>query len=108
MDHAAVMTLLRDKAVELLELTPEQIREDVSFQQDLHVDSLALVEYTMALEDDLGITLPEEDVADLTTIGQFADLIIAKTAPESTAQGAGGNFEGPAGTAADLAAEAGA
>lgn len=79
MERAAVLEVLRDKAVELLELEPDQIQEDVSFTSDLHVDSLALVEYTMALEDDLDILLPEDEVADLTTIGQFLDLIVAKT-----------------------------
>lgn len=65
--------------MELLELEPGQIQEDVSFKEDLHVDSLALVEYTMALEDDLGISLPEDEVVDLKTIGQFLDLIVLKT-----------------------------
>jgi acyl carrier protein len=79
MDRAAVLDLLRKKAVELLDLEPEQIQEDVSFKTDLNVDSLALVEYTMALEDDLGISLPEEEVAGLTSVGSFVDLIVTKT-----------------------------
>lgn len=79
MERAAVFEVLRAKAVELLELEPAQIQEDVSFKADLHVDSLALAEYTMALEDDLGIELPEDEVVGLTTIGQFLDLIVAKT-----------------------------
>jgi acyl carrier protein len=79
MERAAVLDLLRTKAVELLDLEPDQIQEDVSFKTDLNVDSLALVEYTMALEDDLGISLPEEEVADLTSVGSFVDLIVTKT-----------------------------
>lgn len=79
MERAAVLEVLRERAVELLELEPGQIQEDVSFKEDLHVDSLALVEYTMALEDDLGISLPEDEVVDLKTIGQFLDLIVLKT-----------------------------
>lgn len=79
MERAAVLELLRTKAVELLELEPGQIQEDVSFKDDLHVDSLALVEYTMALEDDLGISLPDEQVVDLTTIGELVGLIVTKT-----------------------------
>jgi acyl carrier protein len=80
MERTALLEVLRAKAVELLELEPEQIQEDVSFKSDLHVDSLALVEYTMALEDDLGVSLPEEEVAEVATIGQFLDLLVSKTA----------------------------
>lgn len=79
MDRPAVLALLRAKAVELLDLEPDQIQEDVSFKTDLDVDSLALVEYTMALEDELDVALPEEEVADLTSIGAFVDLIVRKT-----------------------------
>lgn len=79
MDRPAVLALLRAKAVELLDLEPDQIQEGVSFKTDLDVDSLALVEYTMALEDELDVALPEEEVADLTSIGAFVDLIVRKT-----------------------------
>lgn len=79
MERAAVLELLRVKAVELLDLEPNQIQEDVSFKTDLDVDSLALVEYTMAIEDELEISLPEDEVVDLTSIRSFIDLIVSKT-----------------------------
>jgi acyl carrier protein len=79
MERAAVLNLLRVKAVELLDLEADQIQEGVSFKTDLDVDSLALVEYTMALEDELDISLPEEEVADLQSVGSFVDLIVSKT-----------------------------
>lgn len=79
MDRAAVLNLLRVKAVELLDLEADQIQEGVSFKTDLDVDSLALVEYTMALEDELDISLPEEEVANLQSVGSFVDLIVSKT-----------------------------
>ena len=49
-----------------------------SFVDDLQVDSLSLVEYTMDLEDALGIELPEEELEDLKTIGAFVDVIMGK------------------------------
>jgi acyl carrier protein len=79
MERAAVLDLLRVKAVELLDLEADQIQENVSFKSDLDVDSLALVEYTMAIEDELSISLPEEEVADLQSVGSFVDLIVSKT-----------------------------
>ncbi len=69
---------MRSRAADLLELEPDRLQEDVSFVRDLKVDSLDLVEYTMALEDDLGVELPEEELADLTDVRGFIDLIMTK------------------------------
>jgi len=79
------MQVMRDKAEEMLEVAPEDLQEDKSFVDDLQVDSLSLVEYTMDLEDALGVELPEEELADLKTIGAFLDVIMSKvsSAPNS-------------------------
>lgn len=78
MERAEVMQVLRDKAVELLEVDADAVQEDKSFVDDLGVDSLSLVEFTMELEDTLGISLPEEELTDVTTIGAFLDVIVTK------------------------------
>ena len=73
-----MLQVLRDKAVEMLEVSAEDVQEDKSFVDDLKVDSLSLVEYTMDLEDVFDIELPEEELADVKTIGAFVDVIMAK------------------------------
>ena len=78
MERAEVFEVMREKAVEMLEVEADQVQEDRSFVDDLQVDSLSLVEYTMDLEDALGVELPEEELADLKTIGQFLDVIMGK------------------------------
>ena len=78
MERAEVLQVLRDKAVEMLEVEAEQVQEDKSFVDDLQVDSLSLVEYTMELEDTFGIELPEEELTDVKTIGAFVDVILRK------------------------------
>ena len=85
MERAEVLEVMRDKAVEMLEVPAEALQEDKSFVADLQVDSLSLVEYTMDLEDSLGIELPEEELTGLTTIGQFLDVVMTKlvSAPNS-------------------------
>ncbi len=79
------MTVLGQQAEELLDLKADQLREELSFKTDLDVDSLALVEFTMAVEDAFAIDLPEDEVVDLVSIGAFVDLILAKTALASPA-----------------------
>jgi acyl carrier protein len=78
MERAEVLQVLRDKAVEMLEVSAEDVQEDKSFVDDLQVDSLSLVEYTMDLEDAFDIELPEEELTDVKTIGAFVDVILAK------------------------------
>ena len=78
MTRDEVLAVMREKAADLLEVEPEAVQEDKSFVDDLQVDSLSLVEYTMDLEDTLGVALPEEELTDLTTIGAFLDLIMTK------------------------------
>lgn len=73
-----MVQVLRDKAVEMLEVDADAVQEDKSFVDDLDVDSLSLVELTMELEDSLGIELPEEELTDVKTIGAFVDVIFAK------------------------------
>jgi acyl carrier protein len=80
MTRDEVMAVLRDKAVDMLEVEADQVQEDKSFVDDLKVDSLSLVEYTMDLEDTFGIELPEEELTGVSTIGAFVDVIEKKIA----------------------------
>ena len=87
MERAEVLQVLRDKAVEMLEVEADAVQEDKSFVDDLDVDSLSLVEFTMELEDTLGIELPEEDLVDVKTIGAFVDVIMSKQRVASNTDG---------------------
>lgn len=80
MERAEVMQVLRDKAVEMLEVDADAVQEEKSFVDDLDVDSLSLVEYTMELEDAFGIELAEQELSGITTIGGFVDIILTKVA----------------------------
>ena len=80
MGRAEVLQVVRDRAVEMLEVQADQVQEDKSFVDDLQVDSLSLVEFTMELEDVFGIELPEDELTGLTTIGGLVDLIASKAA----------------------------
>ena len=82
-----MLQVLRDKAVEMLEVEADQVQEEKSFVDDLKVDSLSLVEYTMELEDTLGVELPEEELTDVATIGAFLDVIMGKLQTASNTDG---------------------
>ena len=48
------------------------------FKDDLGSDSLDLVEFVMALEEEFGITVPESDLEGVDTVGKAFNLVTAK------------------------------
>jgi acyl carrier protein len=65
-------------AVEVLQVTPEQVTLEAKFGDDLDADSLDLVELVMALEEEFGVEVPEEDLEGVETVGQAYDLVVSK------------------------------
>jgi acyl carrier protein len=78
MDRAEVLSSIRDSAVEVLSVDPDQVTEEARFKEDLEADSLDLVELVMALEESFDISVPEEELENVTTVGQAVDLVMAK------------------------------
>jgi acyl carrier protein len=64
--------------VDVLSVEEEKVVPEASFGDDLDADSLDLVELVMALEEEFGIEVPEEDLADIRTVGQAYDLVTGK------------------------------
>jgi acyl carrier protein len=56
----------------------DAITRDATFE-DLDVDSLDLVEIAQIVEDEFGVELEGEAVADLNTVGQVIDLVVARS-----------------------------
>jgi len=65
-------------AVEVLSVDAGQVTRGASFADDLDADSLDLVELIMALEEEFGVTVEEEELEGITTIGGAYDLIACK------------------------------
>jgi acyl carrier protein len=56
-------------------VNPDDV-SDTSTLEDLDMDSLDVVEIMQAIEDDLGIRVPDEDLEDLTTIGDAVAAVV--------------------------------
>ena len=65
-------------AVEVLQVSPEQVTMEARFSEDLDADSLDLVELVMALEEAFDVEVPEEELEGVTTIGQAYELVTSK------------------------------
>jgi len=77
MDRSEALAALRTAAVDVLQVEADKVTEGASFAEDLEADSLDLVELVMSLEDTLGITIEEDDLADVRTVGDALDVIVA-------------------------------
>ena len=57
--------------------------EEARFKEDLDADSLDLVELVMGLEERFDISVPEEDLEGVLTVGQAVDLVLSKVGAEA-------------------------
>lgn len=80
MQRDEVLAVVRAMAQRLLDVDPGEVQEATSLVDDLAVDSLALVEYAMALEDELRVRIAEQDLAEARTVGQLVDLLSERAA----------------------------
>jgi acyl carrier protein len=53
---------------EQLDVDIEKVTDEASFIEDLGADSLDTVELVMALEEEYGVDIPDEDVEKVTTV----------------------------------------
>lgn len=69
---------MRDLLVDELGLDAGKITDEATFEEDLEVDSLGVVELLMALEDEFGVKIPDEEAENITAVGEAIDLVVAK------------------------------
>ncbi|MET1001478.1 MAG: acyl carrier protein [Acidimicrobiia bacterium] len=78
MERSDALATIKEVAVEVLSVDPDQVTEEARFKEDLEADSLDLVELVMGLEERFDIEVPEDDLEGVTTVGQAVDLVLGK------------------------------
>ncbi|MCY3577919.1 MAG: acyl carrier protein [bacterium] len=71
-------TRFQNCTVEVLSVEANQVTSEATFADDLDSDSLDLVELVMALEEEFDITIDEEELEGIETVGQAFDLVTVK------------------------------
>ncbi|MGB9694392.1 MAG: acyl carrier protein [Caldisericaceae bacterium] len=66
-----VAKVVKDK----LGVEDDKIVDSAKYVDDLGADSLTLVDIAMALEDEFGMKIPDEDIEKITTVGSTVAYI---------------------------------
>jgi acyl carrier protein len=76
--QAEVVLTMKEVLASELGVEEDKVTADARFKEDLDADSLDLVEVVLALEEKFGIEIPDDEIAGVKTVGEAADLVIAK------------------------------
>ena len=71
----SIESRVREIIVEQLGVNPEQVTPEATFVDDLGADSLDTVELVMALEEEFGLEIPDEDAEKINSVKDAIDYI---------------------------------
>ena len=66
---------VKEIIVEQLGVSPEQVKPEGRFIDDLGADSLDTVELIMALEEEFNVEIPDEDAEKMVTVGDAMNYL---------------------------------
>ncbi|MBD3808669.1 MAG: acyl carrier protein [Epsilonproteobacteria bacterium] len=71
----AIFDEVKDVVVEQLNVSPDEVKEDSRFVEDLGADSLDVVELVMALEEKFDIEIPDDQAEKIATVADAINFI---------------------------------
>ena len=75
MDRDELLEKIKGVIVEQLGADEDDVTEDAAFVDDLGADSLDIVELVMALEEEFGVSIPDEQAEKIKNVGDAVDFI---------------------------------
>ena len=73
-----ILEKIQNILAEQFEVSADSITAETNIVEDLSADSLDVVELIMSVEDEFGISVSDEDAAELTTVGKLVEYIEAR------------------------------
>ena len=78
METNEVFDKVKGLFVEDLGIDESKVTMEAKLEEDLELDSLGLVEVVMAFEDEFNIEIDDEELADVSTVGEAVKLLHSK------------------------------
>jgi acyl carrier protein len=78
LSRADLLEKVREHLAAELEVPPDRLGEETRLREDLDADSLDLYELVMELEDTYGISVSEEEAADIETVRDAVDFVAGR------------------------------
>ena len=72
-----VFALIRDHLADELDVDPALILDDTRFKEDLEADSLDLYTLVQELEDTYGVSMSDEQAAQILTVGAAVEFVLS-------------------------------
>ncbi|HBP39095.1 MAG TPA: acyl carrier protein [Clostridiales bacterium] len=79
MSTDSIFESVQNILVEQLGVEADIVTMESNFIDDLNADSLDIVELVMAMEQEFGISIPDEEAERIKTVGDAVDFIKANT-----------------------------
>ena len=73
--ESEILAGLAEIVAEETGLPAEQVTPEASFADDLDIDSLSMMTIMTYAEDKFGVTIPDDEVKNLTTVGDAVSFI---------------------------------
>ena len=78
METNEVFDKVKGLFVEDLGIDESKVTMEAKLEEDLEIDSLGIVEVVMAFEDEFDIEIDDEELADVSTVGEAVKLLHTK------------------------------
>ena len=79
-DNAEILKGLSEIVEEVAGIETTEVTADKTFVDDLDIDSLSMVEIAVQAEDKFGVKIPDDELANLKTVGDAVDYVAANAA----------------------------
>jgi acyl carrier protein len=73
MTKEEILARIQEMIAETLEIDGSTVTENTSIIDDLGADSISIMEFTLALEDEFNIEISDEDAENIRTIGDVVE-----------------------------------
>ena len=78
METNEVFEKVKGLFIEDLGIDESKVTMEAKLEEDLEIDSLGIVEVVMAFEDEFDIEIDDEELADVSTVGEAVKLLHSK------------------------------